>query len=70
MQLSEINSNYDIYVSAVANPQNFWVQLVNEDGVKLDQLIDDMSDFYNNRKCDSVSFSRISYVFLNISFHV
>jgi hypothetical protein len=56
MSLSDSSeTSYDVFVSAVANPHAFWIHLINDEAKQLDYLIDAMSEFYNDRKCDAVS---------------
>ena len=43
------NNHYiDIYVSAIADPGIFWVQLVNSMAFKLDQLSSEMTAYFQN----------------------
>lgn len=37
-----------MYVSAVASPAKFWVQLVGPQTVKLEKLIAEMTEYYND----------------------
>lgn len=43
----------DIFVSAVASPSAFWVQIVNEDSFKLENLIENMNEHYFNQYVDN-----------------
>ncbi|KAK3907750.1 Tudor and KH domain-containing protein-like protein [Frankliniella fusca] len=38
---------FDVFVSALENPGQFWVQLVSQRGVELDQLVEDMTEYYS-----------------------
>lgn len=38
---------FDVFVSALENPGQFWVQLVSQRGVELDQLVDNMTEYYS-----------------------
>ena len=40
------DNEVDIFVSAVAHPFAFWVQIVHEDSFKLEDLIKDMNEHY------------------------
>ncbi|KAM8794368.1 tudor and KH domain-containing protein [Eudromia elegans] len=39
----------EVYVSAAENPEHFWIQLVGERSLQLDQLTSDMLQFYEGR---------------------
>jgi tudor domain-containing protein 2 len=43
-----------VFVSAVANPNCFWVHIVDDDTIKLDRLVDSMQDYYEKNKNDPV----------------
>ena len=45
-----------MYVSAVANPGIFWVQIVSSTALKLDELTARMSRHYSEQKDEVVSF--------------
>lgn len=42
------NSSSDVYVTAICDPYAFWVQLINQDSIKLEDLLIDMNNYYNN----------------------
>lgn len=42
------NNTVDIFVSAVAHPQAFWVQVISESSVKLEKLLQEMNEIYEN----------------------
>ncbi|PSN39206.1 Tudor and KH domain-containing protein [Blattella germanica] len=44
--LSSGNDYLELYVSAVANPSCFWVQMIGPRAVELDHLVEDMSEYY------------------------
>lgn len=39
---------FDVFVSALENPGQFWVQLISTKGVELDQLVDKMTEYYTD----------------------
>ncbi|XP_039299293.1 tudor and KH domain-containing protein homolog [Nilaparvata lugens] len=41
------DGSMQIFVSAVASPKKFWVQVLSPKSVKLDHLVDQMTDYYN-----------------------
>lgn len=45
----------DVYVSAVASPSRFWIQIIGPQTKQLDQLIEEMTAYYkdeeNKKKC-------------------
>ena len=51
----DTDQTFKIYMSSVANPNYFWVQLVNDDTKNLDWLMREMSSFYENYKDDPVT---------------
>ncbi|XP_008485883.2 tudor and KH domain-containing protein homolog [Diaphorina citri] len=38
-----------VFMSAVANPDRFWVQIMNDRAIELDQLVESMTDYYNQK---------------------
>lgn len=38
-----------VFISSVINPDKFWVQIMNDRAVELDQLVDSMTDYYNQQ---------------------
>lgn len=38
----------EVYVSAVENPSQFWVQVIGPGAVALDKLVEEMTAYYNN----------------------
>ena len=46
-QYLDENKAIDVFVSAIANPHAFWVQLISEDSLKLDKQADEMAIFYD-----------------------
>ncbi|XP_061087179.1 tudor and KH domain-containing protein [Conger conger] len=42
------DEHLEVYVSAVANPQHFWIQILGVRSLQLDKLTVEMSRFYNN----------------------
>lgn len=45
---SKIGGKFDVFVSAVASPERFWIQMVGSQTAKLDELINEMTTYYNN----------------------
>ncbi|KRT79064.1 K Homology domain containing protein [Oryctes borbonicus] len=41
------DSQFDVYVSAMVDPSHFWLQIVGPKATELDQLVDDMTEYYN-----------------------
>ncbi|RZF47176.1 hypothetical protein LSTR_LSTR004885 [Laodelphax striatellus] len=41
------DGSMQIFVSAVSSPKKFWVQVISPKSVKLDHLVDQMTDYYN-----------------------
>lgn len=37
---------FEVFVSAYVHPGQFWVQLISQRGVELDQLVDEMTEYY------------------------
>uniref|UniRef100_A0A8D8Q077 Tudor and KH domain-containing protein n=1 Tax=Cacopsylla melanoneura TaxID=428564 RepID=A0A8D8Q077_9HEMI len=38
-----------VFMSAVTNPDRFWVQIMNDRAVELDQLVETMTEYYNQK---------------------
>lgn len=55
----DANNSSDIYVSAICSPNAFWVQLLNQDSMRLEDLLTDMNNHYNNNNHTVESFVRI-----------
>lgn len=53
------NKSVDIFVSAVAHPKAFWVQVISDDSIKLEKLLEDMNQIY----ADSNQYSFVSRTF-------
>lgn len=45
---SNIGGKFDVFVSAVASPERFWIQMVGAQTRKLDDLINEMTIYYND----------------------
>lgn len=45
---NRIGGKLDVFVSAVASPDRFWIQMVGPQTTKLDQLISEMTVYYGN----------------------
>ncbi|XP_022900396.1 tudor and KH domain-containing protein homolog [Onthophagus taurus] len=43
------DSQFDVYVSAMIDPSHFWVQLVSPKATELDQLVEDMTEYYSKK---------------------
>ncbi|GJQ86927.1 hypothetical protein Trydic_g11796 [Trypoxylus dichotomus] len=41
------DSQFDVYVSAMVDPSHFWLQIVGPKATELDQLVEDMTEYYN-----------------------
>jgi len=39
-----------VYVSAVENPEHFWIQMLSERSTQLDSLISEMTNFYETQQ--------------------
>jgi len=39
-----------VYVSAVENPEHFWIQMLSERSTQLDSLINEMTSFYETQQ--------------------
>lgn len=50
-----------MYVSAVSSPARFWVQLVGAQVAQLDDLVEHMTEYYNNK--DNRANHAVSIVF-------
>lgn len=37
----------EVYVSAIADPDHFWVQIINSMALELDKLSEQMTQYYN-----------------------
>ena len=48
-QLPAVPGFVEVYVSAVAHPGVFWVQKVSAMGLRLDELVQQMSRFYDSQ---------------------
>ena len=58
--LLDENKCMNVYISAVAHPYAFWVQVVNEDSPQLDKQIDDLNEYYKkNANCSFVSIQNL-----------
>ncbi|KAL1109972.1 hypothetical protein AAG570_014081, partial [Ranatra chinensis] len=44
------DSMIQVYVSSVANPTHFWLQLISPKAVDLDHLVDDMTEYYSKEE--------------------
>lgn len=44
--LKNTEGQFEIYVSAIASPARFWVQMVGPQIAKLERLIEEMTDYY------------------------
>uniref|UniRef100_T1I276 Tudor domain-containing protein n=4 Tax=Rhodnius TaxID=13248 RepID=T1I276_RHOPR len=44
------DSMLQVYVSAVADPTHFWLQLISPRAVELDHLVDNMTDYYKKEE--------------------
>ncbi len=44
----------EVFVSVVANPNTFWIHLITEEGIELDNLIDRMNNYYDKHQNDPV----------------
>ncbi|KAK9505538.1 hypothetical protein O3M35_009566 [Rhynocoris fuscipes] len=44
------DSMLQVYVSAVADPTHFWLQLISPRAVELDHLVDNMTEYYENEE--------------------
>lgn len=44
--LNKTDGQSEIYVSAVASPARFWIQLIGPQTIKLEQLINEMTQYY------------------------
>lgn len=40
-------SQFEVYVSAMVDPSRFWLQIVGPKATKLDQLVEEMTDYYS-----------------------
>ncbi|KAK9887842.1 hypothetical protein WA026_000151 [Henosepilachna vigintioctopunctata] len=45
--LGQQDSPFEVYVSALVHPSRFWIQIVGPKATKLDQLVEEMSDYYS-----------------------
>ncbi|KAK9737733.1 KH domain [Popillia japonica] len=41
------DSQFDVYVSAMVDPSHFWLQIVGPKATELDQLVEDMTEYYS-----------------------
>ena len=55
----------DVYVSSVATPSNFWLQLVNAESVQLDQLQESITTY-----CNAQSKVSAFSIFYSLVFHL
>lgn len=46
----------EVYVSAIANPDNFWIQLIGSMALQLDQLSEQMTQYYES--CGQVGLAK------------
>lgn len=46
--LKNASGQFEVYVSAIASPARFWIQLVGPQIAKLERLIDEMTEYYEN----------------------
>ena len=51
---NDYETTFEVFVSAVANPNYFWIQLVDENLDKFDSIMRDMNRYYQNNKYDKV----------------
>lgn len=42
------DTQFEVYVSAMVNPSHFWLQIVGSKATELDQLVEDMTEYYEN----------------------
>lgn len=62
------DNEVDIFVSAVASPFAFWVQVVNEDSFKLEDLIQNMNEHYADQFVDNfVSDRELSFLLKHLT---
>ncbi|XP_055386416.1 tudor and KH domain-containing protein homolog [Condylostylus longicornis] len=54
LSLSESDKPFEVFVSAIASPAKFWLQLIGPQTKKLDQLVEDMTEYYNNEENQEV----------------
>lgn len=47
---SHIDGQIEVYVSAVDDPSKFWVQIVGPKATELDQLVDQMTEYYSKEE--------------------
>ncbi|XP_055916779.1 tudor and KH domain-containing protein homolog [Eupeodes corollae] len=55
---SEYEKPLEVYVSAIASPGKFWVQLIGPQSKKLDNLVKELTDYYNvaeNREMHTIT---------------
>lgn len=44
----DVDGYVETYISAVEDPNHFWLQIVRENSAALDRLVEEMSDFYGH----------------------
>lgn len=62
---STLEGQLEIYVSAIATPEQFWVQLVGPHTSKLDELVEEMTAYYNqpaNQKLHRIADPRLGQI--------
>lgn len=51
MKLPEVSDKQmEVYVSAIASPSRFWLQLIGKQSIQLDKLVDTMSSYYDTEE--------------------
>lgn len=50
LNLSDTEKPMEVYVSAIASPAKFWLQLVGPQSRKLDELVENMTEYYDNKE--------------------
>lgn len=43
------DSQFEVYVSAMLDPSRFWLQIVGPKATELDQLVEEMTDYYSKQ---------------------
>ncbi|KAL3274310.1 hypothetical protein HHI36_015713 [Cryptolaemus montrouzieri] len=46
--LGQQESPFEVYVSAMTDPSRFWIQIVGPKATQLDQLVEEMTEYYNS----------------------
>lgn len=47
LSLNKTDGQLEVYVSAIASPSRFWLQLVGPQSLELDKLVENMTEYYN-----------------------